>query len=141
MKWNFSPADAKALNPAGQPFRNAWRRRTSLLTVEELIETLGHPDDDASNTFTALLLLFESVPLLETGTYWTIIEEIITQYRRDFEGHETEFIPAFLANDILRLWRTFCVNYEARTQTEPPVKKAKRKLKNYNRCASRPGDS
>ena len=38
-----------------------------------------------------------------------------------------EFMPAFLANDILRLWRTFCVNYEARTQTEPAEKKAKRK--------------
>jgi hypothetical protein len=40
-------------------------------------------------------------------------------------------VPAFLANDILRIWRTFCVNYEARTETEPAEKKAKRKLKNY----------
>ena len=107
-------------------------------TVEELIETLGHPDDDASNTFTArLLLLLESEPLLETGIYWTIIEKVIEQYWRDFKDHETKFIPAFLANDILRLWRTFCVNYEARTQTEPPAKKAKRKLKNYKLKHSR----
>src|SRR5438552_17572008 len=46
-------------------------------------------------------------------------------------------MPAFLANDILRMWRTFCVNYEARTQSEPPRKKAKRKLKNYKLKHSR----
>jgi len=46
-------------------------------------------------------------------------------------------MPAFLANDILRMWRTFCVNYEARTSKEPPRQKAKRKLKNYKLKHSR----
>ncbi len=33
-------------------------------TVDQLVKTLGHPNDDASNTFTArLLLLLESKPL------------------------------------------------------------------------------
>ena len=35
------------------------------------------------------------------------------------------------------MWRTFCVNYEARTQSAPPDKKAKRKLKNYKLKHSR----
>ena len=35
------------------------------------------------------------------------------------------------------MWRTFCVNYEARTQSIPPIKKAKRKLKNYKLKHSR----
>jgi len=42
-----------------------------------------------------------------------------------------------LTNDILRLWRTFCVNYEARTRSEPAWQKAKRKLKNYKLKHSR----
>lgn len=46
-------------------------------------------------------------------------------------------MSAFLANDILRLWRTFCVNYEARTAKDPPEAKAKRKLKNYKLKHSR----
>ena len=46
-------------------------------------------------------------------------------------------MPAFLANDILRLWRTFCVNYVARTAKVPDVEKAKRKLKNYKLKHSR----
>src|SRR5262245_52132623 len=57
--------------------------------------------------------------------------EVIQSYWRDFSRHKKDFMPAFLANDILRLWRTFCVNYEANTASESPEKRAKRRLKNY----------
>lgn len=107
-------------------------------TVAELVAGLGKPEDDATNTFTArLLLLLESRPLLGEAFYSEAIDQVIAAYWRDYEDHKTEFIPAFLANDILRLWRTFCVNYEARTKTEPKEKKAKRKLKNYKLKHSR----
>ena len=107
-------------------------------TTQKLVKTLGMPDDDSSNTFTArLLLLLESRPLVEESVYHTVTSEVIVAYWRDYEGHRDEFMPAYLANDILRLWRTFCVNYEARTATEPAEKKAKRKLKNYKLKHSR----
>jgi len=63
--------------------------------------------------------------------------EVIAAYWRDYEDHKLDFMPAFLANDILRLWRTFCVNYEARTERVPEVEKAKGKLKNYKLKQSR----
>ncbi len=69
--------------------------------------------------------------------YAEAIDQVIAAYWGDFEDHRNEFVPAFLANDILRLWRTFCVNYEARTAREPVEKKAKRKLKNYKLKHSR----
>jgi hypothetical protein len=104
----------------------------------ELIGTLGKPEDDASNTFTArLLLLLESRPLLCESVYKNIITEVVAAYWRDYEDHKLTFMPAFLANDILRLWRTFCINYEARTQADPAEKKAKRKFKNYKLKHSR----
>jgi hypothetical protein len=107
-------------------------------SVHELTETLGKPEDDATNTFTArLLLLLESRPLLERTVYRQVTKEVIAEYWRDYEDHRSEFIPAFLANDILRLWRTFCVNYEARTKRTPASEKAKRKLKNYKLKHSR----
>jgi hypothetical protein len=107
-------------------------------TQQDLIETLGKPDDDASNTFTArLLLLLESRPLLGASTYEKVITNVIAPYWRDYTDHKNDFIPAFLANDILRLWRTLCVNYEARTSKEPKEKQAKRKLKNYKLKHSR----
>src|SRR5262249_36221355 len=94
--------------------------------------------DDATNTFTArLLLLLESRPLLGSAVYSRAVEKVVDAYWRDYQDHRHDFVPAYLTNDILRLWRTLCVNYEARTQTEPPAKKAKRKLKNYKLKHSR----
>lgn len=107
-------------------------------SVNEFIKTLGTPEDDVTNTFTArLLLLLESRPLLEHAVYGDVIEEVIAAYWRDYEDHKIDFMPAFLANDILRLWRTFCVNYEARTERQPADEKAKGKIKNYKLKHSR----
>lgn len=107
-------------------------------SVSEFIETLGTEKDDVTNTFTArLLLLLESRPLLESSVYDEAVGDIIEAYWRDYEDRRAEFMPAFLANDILRLWRTFCVNYEARTERVPDEEKAKGKLKNYKLKHSR----
>jgi predicted nucleotidyltransferase len=107
-------------------------------TVEELVGTLGKPEDDVSNTFTArLLLLLESRPLLGAVVYREVIPAVVQAYCKDYQDHSSDFVPGFLANDILRMWRTFCVNYEARTQSAPPAKKAKRKIKNYKLKHSR----
>ena len=106
--------------------------------VHDFTETLGTPEDDVTNTFTArLLLLLESFPLFGAPVYNDVVGEVITEYWRDYEDHQNDFVPAFLANDILRLWRTFCVNYEARTERQPEVEKAKGKLKNYKLKHSR----
>ena len=107
-------------------------------SVHDFTKTLGTPEDDVANTFTArLLLLLESCPLVEEEIYNEIIEEVVAAYWRDFEDHKSNFMPAFLANDVLRLWRTFCVNYEARTERVPEVEKAKGKIKNYKLKHSR----
>jgi predicted nucleotidyltransferase len=107
-------------------------------SVHEFTKTLGTPEDDVTNTFTArLLLLLESCPLLESVVYEEVIDEVIAAYWRDYEDHKTDFMPAFLANDILRLWRTFCVNYEARTERVPEAERAKGKVKNYKLKHSR----
>jgi len=109
-------------------------------TVDELVENLGTRNDDNTNTFTArLLLLLESGPLLEKTFYSEVISKVIAACWKDFERHESDFVPAFLVNDVLRLWRTFCVNYEVGPQNEKekPDQKAKRKLKNYKLKHSR----
>lgn len=107
-------------------------------TIEDLVKSLGRPEDDQLNTFTArLLLLLESKPVLGDGVYGHVVEDVIAAYWRDYQDHKEEFIPSFLINDILRLWRTFCVNYEARTKTSPPEMKNKRRVKNYKLKHSR----
>ncbi len=107
-------------------------------SVHDFTKTLGTPEDDVANTFTArLLMLLESCPLVEEQVYVEVIEEVVAAYWRDYEDHKSNFIPAFLANDVLRLWRTFCVNYEARTERVPEEEKAKGKIKNYKLKHSR----
>lgn len=106
--------------------------------IKKLIGHLGTPRDDVENTFTArLLLLLESFPLLGETVYHQITDEVIRAYWKDYEQNKNTYMPAFLANDILRMWRTFCVNYEARTHSEPAEEMAKKRLKNYKLKHSR----
>jgi len=107
-------------------------------TVSDLCEKLGKAEDDHANTFTArLLLLLESRPLLGSAVYERVIDDVIEPYWRDFEGRKDAFRPVFLMNDIVRLWKTFCVNYEAYTEQKSAEKRAKRKLKNFKLKNSR----
>ena len=107
-------------------------------SVDDLTKKLGKPDDDAANTLTGRLLLFlESRPLLGNHIYDSIIKDVVATYWRDYADHSSNFTPAYLANDILRLWRTFCVNYEARTVRNPENNKIKGKIKNYKLKHSR----
>lgn len=107
-------------------------------TVDDLKRALGTREDDVTNTFTArLLLLIESSPLVGESAYEQLTRNVIAAYWKDYEGRESKFVPTFLANDILRMWRTFCVNYEAGKPPESEEDKAKRKLKNYKLKHSR----
>jgi hypothetical protein len=107
-------------------------------TGSQLANAIGSEDDDYLNTFTArLLLLLESRPLLGNSVYHEAVDTVIEAYFRDYADHLKDFEPTFLLNDILRLWRTFCVNYENRTSHTDVVAKAKRKLKHYKLSHSR----
>lgn len=107
-------------------------------TIGGLVRSIGSPEDDAENTFTArLLLLLESRPLFGDSISKLATDSIISAYWLDFANHKNDFVPAYFSNDILRLWRTFCVNYEARTRDLPVEKRAKRRVKNYKLKHSR----
>jgi predicted nucleotidyltransferase len=103
-----------------------------------LIETTGDRNDDAINTFTArLLLLLESKPLVAEEVHSQIINDVIAKYWSEFPEHNECFMPAYLANDVLRFWRTLCLNYEAKTSEKTPRDRANRKIKNYKLKHSR----
>ena len=83
--------------------------------IEDIKKTLGGRHDDFKNHFTArLLLLLESRPLHNEKVYYDALLQIVSSYYRDYHGHETSFRPIFLINDIMRFWRTLCLNYEHR---------------------------
>jgi hypothetical protein len=102
-------------------------------SLKAILTQLGGRHDDSLNHFTArLLLLLESRPLFNEAAYETVLSEIIEAYFRDFHDHEEDFKPIFLVNDILRFWKTLCLNYENRRNipTGDPAKKSKVYLKN-----------
>lgn len=113
--------------------------------VGQMEEVLGSPHDDGLNAFTArMLLLLESRPIYRTELYRDLLARVVGFYFRDFEGHEGDFEPIFLSNDILRFWRTLTLNYENKRfritrlplpqQTEARAQSA---LKNYKLKQSR----
>lgn len=107
--------------------------------IYQILEHLGGPLDDYRNYFTArMLLLLESKPLSNKVAYLEIIEKILNVYYTDFHDHEHNFKPAFLVNDIIRFWRTLCLNYEHKRHREgSPERKIKSHIKNMKLKFSR----
>lgn len=99
--------------------------------MDDFTAHLGSQSDDFRNTLTGrLLLLLESRSLLGQEMYLRLLRKVIDAYFQDYVGNESSFIPSFLINDILRLWRTFCVNYEfARKKGSDDIKIKNLKLK------------
>lgn len=80
--------------------------------LQAVIGGTGSSEDDSENLFTTrLLLLLESKPLAGDSLYQTSIARVLEMYFRDGRGRRS-FRPLFLLNDILRYWRTLCLNYE-----------------------------
>lgn len=83
--------------------------------IKDIKSELGSPKDDYYNYFTArMLLLLESKPIYDENSYLDCLKQIITSYYLDFHDHSQSFKPIFLTNDIIRFWKTLCLNYEHR---------------------------
>ncbi len=88
--------------------------------LEKMTKELGSQSDDYENFFTArLLLLLESLPLINENLYERVINEIIECYFKDYENHIDNFKPTFLINDIIRYWKTITLNYENKRIENP----------------------
>lgn len=101
-----------------------------IYSLEEMTKALGAPHDDSENLFTArMLLLLESRCVCGKELYDKAIERIMEHYFRDNVAKRS-FRPLFLLNDLLRYWRTLCLNYELiRNDTSRPWRKKNINLK------------
>jgi len=107
--------------------------------LREMLEKLGGAEDDFKNFFTArMLLLLESRPVFGDTAYAAILRQIVDAYFRDFHDHTGDFRPLFLVNDVLRFWKTLCLNYEnKRNRLQDRANKNKHHLKNLKLKFSR----
>ena len=112
----------------------------TILERPAITRELGGRNDDYNNYFTArMLLLLESKPIYGRHTYDDVIRDIVGAYFRDYTHHPRDFKPVFLINDIIRFWKTLCLNYEhKRNQTDDNREKIiKQKVKNFKLKFSR----
>lgn len=99
-----------------------------IFNYREVEKIIGSPSDDHHNWFTArMLLVLESKCIYNQEKYNEIIEKIIGVYLRD-ERHN-DFKLYFLLNDILRFWRTLCLNYESSRMNQKKWEKKNISLK------------
>jgi predicted nucleotidyltransferase len=98
--------------------------------LEDLKNRTGSRRDDIENLFTVrMLLMLESRPLINEALYYQHLTAILENYYRDGKG-KSSFKPLFLLNDLLRYWRTLCLNYEERRHDpERPWRKKNINLK------------
>lgn len=98
--------------------------------LDDLIRATGSPRDDSENLFTTrILLLLESQWLSNDKLYKDSLAQVASHYFRD-KGGKDNFQPLFLLNDLLRYWRTICLNYEQdRSNTDKPWWKKNLNLK------------
>lgn len=111
-----------------------------ILESPKMARELGGRDDDHLNYFTArMLMLLESSPVFNSDVYEQVLREVVGSYFRDYTHRPDEFKPIFLINDILRFWKTLCLNYEHKRNQpdENPAEKAKQKAKNFKLKFSR----
>jgi hypothetical protein len=111
-----------------------------VLFLDDILNKLGSPEDDSQNFFTArMLLLLESAAVVNASTLSSIVDQIVEAYFRDYPDHPTNFRPVFLINDILRFWKTLCLNYEHRRNrpANDPGRKLRQNVKNFKLKFSR----
>lgn len=83
------------------------------LHIDDVIKHIGDREDDYNNALTArMLMMLESKYLYNEAIFNRFRASVIDTYFKDFHDHSESFRPIFLLNDILRFWRTMCLNYE-----------------------------
>lgn len=81
-------------------------------SLQRIISSTGDEYDDIENLFTTrMLLLLESQAIWNEDLRINAIKTVLSNYFKDGKG-KADFRPLFLLNDILRYWRTLCLNYE-----------------------------
>lgn len=107
-----------------------------LHSAKELVRQIGQQTDDPKNTFTArMLLLLESYPMIGKSVYLNVVDEVLTSYWKDYKGHEHNYVPILLINDIVRYWRMLLLNYVAmnvrQTERNEVDSDRKRRLRSF----------
>jgi hypothetical protein len=84
---------------------------------KKLVNEIGLDEDNNSNLTRRMLFFLESVPATELDTYRVVREEMLDRYL----DHSVKPFkpPRFLLNDVVRYWRTMCVDFAGKERKGP----------------------
>lgn len=90
----------------------------SVTFSHELVHHIGGQTDSNKNTTQRILLLLESEPIGRCEAHRRVVRAILSRYLDNDISFLTQSrsgqhykVPRFLLNDIVRYWRTMCVDY------------------------------
>jgi len=106
----------------------------------DIIHHIGGQSDSNRNTTQRILLLLESSPLRigdvpeSPGAYQRVVRGVLNRYVKDdtnFASNEgaASKVPRFLLNDLVRFWRTMCVDFACKEWEQGGKKWALRNIK------------
>lgn len=112
----------------------------NLAFSHDIIHHIGGQPDSNKNTTQRILLLLESARIRSTansemiGAYERVINNVLARYLYDdtnflAPGETGSRIPRFLLNDIVRYWRTMCVDFACKEWEQQGGKWALRNIK------------
>ncbi len=84
---------------------------------DRLVHDIGLEQDDNSNLTHRMLFLLESAPVTGAEAYRAVREEILDRYVDD--SVKAYRPPRFLLNDVVRYWRTICVDFAGKEHESP----------------------
>jgi len=81
-----------------------------------LSERIGLDQDDTRNLTRRMLLLLESEPVTGVDVHRQVKKRILDRYLAE---HLKAYLPPrFLLNDVIRYWRTMCVDFEGKVEQD-----------------------
>jgi len=84
--------------------------------VGPMVRHIGLEDDSNANLTQRMLLLLESVPVVGRESYRRSLEQVVDGY---LAGQAKDYRPPrFLLNDLIRYWRTICVDFAGKARAE-----------------------
>ena len=97
---------------------------------DNLVSRIGLDQDDNANLTRRMLLMLESVPAVGDEPYRRCWERVLDGYLVD--SVRDRHPPRFFLNDLIRYWRTICVDFVGKERGEPE-KWGLRTLRAYDR--------
>lgn len=83
----------------------------------QLIEQIGLDEDSNSNHSRRMLLLLESAPVAGETIHTAVRSELVGRYLD--ASVKDYYVPRFLLNDLIRYWRTICVDFAGKEHVGP----------------------